>query len=105
MSDQKTQIVVVGGGAGGLELVRRLGSKYGRDKHDIILVDRALDYVTASKQKQVLDTVFGLNDATLVVVTEHPDVLERCARVVTLKNGEFVLVRDKNDKRGTDGEG
>ena len=32
----KTQIVVVGGGAGGLELVRRLGRK----DFDIILVER-----------------------------------------------------------------
>ena len=37
---RKTQIVVVGGGAGGLELVRRLGAKYGRKRHDIILVGR-----------------------------------------------------------------
>lgn len=36
----KTQIVVVGGGAAGLELVRRLGSRYGRKRHDIILVER-----------------------------------------------------------------
>lgn len=40
MAKQKTQIVVVGGGAGGLELVRRLGARYGRERHDIILVDR-----------------------------------------------------------------
>ena len=37
---QKTQIVVIGGGAGGLELVRRLGARFGRKRHDIILVDR-----------------------------------------------------------------
>lgn len=37
---KKTQIVVVGGGAGGLELVRRLGARFGRERHDIILVDR-----------------------------------------------------------------
>lgn len=37
---KKTQIVVVGGGAGGLELVRKLGAKYGRDEFDIILVER-----------------------------------------------------------------
>jgi NADH dehydrogenase len=36
----KTQIVVVGGGAGGLELVRRLGAKLGRDDFDIILIER-----------------------------------------------------------------
>jgi NADH dehydrogenase len=36
----KTQIVVVGGGAGGLELVRRLGSKLGQEAFDVILVDR-----------------------------------------------------------------
>lgn len=36
----KTQIVVVGGGAGGLELVRKLGAKLGRDNFDIILVER-----------------------------------------------------------------
>ncbi len=39
-STKKTQIVVVGGGAGGLELVRRLGAKFGRQNHDIILVDQ-----------------------------------------------------------------
>ena len=37
---KKTQIVVVGGGAGGLELVARLGAEFGRDAFDIILVDR-----------------------------------------------------------------
>jgi NADH dehydrogenase len=37
---RKTQIVVIGGGAGGLELVRKLGAKYGRKRHDIILVER-----------------------------------------------------------------
>lgn len=42
---RKTQIVVVGGGAGGLELVRRLGSKYGRRTHDIILVDQNLSHI------------------------------------------------------------
>jgi NADH dehydrogenase len=42
---KKTQIVVVGGGAGGLELVRRLGAKYGRKAHDIILVDRNLTHI------------------------------------------------------------
>jgi NADH dehydrogenase len=40
VSTRKTQIVVVGGGAGGLELVRRLGARFGRKKHDIILVER-----------------------------------------------------------------
>jgi NADH dehydrogenase len=42
---RKTQIVVVGGGAGGLELVRRLGAKYGRKAHDIILVDKNLTHI------------------------------------------------------------
>lgn len=35
----KTQIVIVGGGAAGLELATKLGRKYGRERHDIILVD------------------------------------------------------------------
>jgi len=41
----KRQIVVVGGGAGGLELVRRLGAKYGHKHHDIILVDQNLSHI------------------------------------------------------------
>ena len=40
MTRQKTQIVIVGGGAGGLELARKLGARYGRKNHDIVLVDR-----------------------------------------------------------------
>lgn len=36
---KKTQIVVIGGGAGGLELVKRLGQHFGRKQHDIILVE------------------------------------------------------------------
>ena len=41
----KTQIVVVGGGAGGLELVARLGARLGRKKFDIILIDRNRTHV------------------------------------------------------------
>ena len=37
---RKTQIVVVGGGAGGLELITKLGKALGRKDFDIILVDR-----------------------------------------------------------------
>ncbi|MEM1314238.1 MAG: NAD(P)/FAD-dependent oxidoreductase [Pseudomonadota bacterium] len=44
-ADRKTQIVVVGGGAGGLELARRLGARYGRERHDVILVDRNRTHV------------------------------------------------------------
>lgn len=36
----KTQIVVVGGGAGGLELVAKLGKTFGREEFDIILIER-----------------------------------------------------------------
>ena len=39
-ANKKTQIVVVGGGAGGLELVARLGKAFGRKDFDIILVER-----------------------------------------------------------------
>jgi len=37
---RKTQIVVVGGGAGGLELATRLGGRLGREQFDIILVEK-----------------------------------------------------------------
>ncbi len=45
LSEKKTQIVVVGGGAGGLELVRRLGAYYGREAFDIILVERSRTHI------------------------------------------------------------
>ena len=37
---RKTQIVIVGGGAGGLELAARLGAHFGRDDFDVILVEK-----------------------------------------------------------------
>ena len=37
---ETTRIVIVGGGAGGLELATRLGARLGRKHHDIVLVDR-----------------------------------------------------------------
>ncbi|MEX1251310.1 MAG: NAD(P)/FAD-dependent oxidoreductase [Hyphomonas sp.] len=40
MRGLKIQIVVVGGGAGGLQLAARLGARYGREKFDIILLER-----------------------------------------------------------------
>lgn len=45
MAGKKTQIVVVGGGAGGLGLVRKLGAKFGRKDHDIILVERNRSHI------------------------------------------------------------
>ena len=44
-TSRKTQIVIVGGGAAGLELARRLGARYGRRNHDIILVERNRTHV------------------------------------------------------------
>ncbi|WP_448586282.1 NAD(P)/FAD-dependent oxidoreductase [Thermaurantiacus sp.] len=45
MGDRKTQVVICGGGAGGLEVARRLGARYGRRAHDIILIDRSPTHV------------------------------------------------------------
>ncbi len=45
MAKKKTQIVVVGGGAAGLGLVRKLGAKYSRDTHDIILIEKNRTHV------------------------------------------------------------
>jgi NADH dehydrogenase len=42
---KKTQIVVVGGGAGGLPLVRKLGAHFGRERYDIILIDRSRSHI------------------------------------------------------------
>ncbi|KAB7646216.1 NAD(P)/FAD-dependent oxidoreductase [Polymorphobacter fuscus] len=42
---KKTQIVVVGGGAGGLELVTKLGANLSRQDFDIILVDRNATHI------------------------------------------------------------
>lgn len=41
----KTQIVVVGGGAGGLELATRLGAAFAREQFDIILVEKSPTHV------------------------------------------------------------
>ncbi|MBI1393880.1 MAG: FAD-dependent oxidoreductase [Alphaproteobacteria bacterium] len=40
MKAKKTQIVIVGGGAGGLELAARLGKKLGREAYDVILLEK-----------------------------------------------------------------
>jgi NADH dehydrogenase len=41
----KIQIVIVGGGAAGLELAAKLGARYGREKHDIILVEPSRTHI------------------------------------------------------------
>src|SRR3954468_6973582 len=38
--NRKTQIVVVGGGAAGLELVRKLGARFRPKRHEITLVEK-----------------------------------------------------------------
>ncbi len=45
MTQKKTQIVIVGGGAGGLELAARLGRRFGRTEFDIILLERNRTHV------------------------------------------------------------
>jgi NADH dehydrogenase len=42
---RKTQIVVVGGGAAGLELATRLGAHFGREHFDIILVEKSSTHI------------------------------------------------------------
>src|ERR1043166_6080805 len=51
--DRKTQIVVVGGGAGGLELATRLGGAFGRELFDIILVEQNRNHIWKPLLQQV----------------------------------------------------
>lgn len=44
-ASKKIQIVVVGGGAGGLELVTKLGRTFGREDYDIILLERNSSHI------------------------------------------------------------
>jgi NADH dehydrogenase len=44
MTSRRIRIVVVGGGAGGLELVKRLGAHLGR-QHDIVLVEKNATHI------------------------------------------------------------
>ncbi len=61
---RKTQIVIVGGGAGGLELARRLGAKFGRARHDIILVDKKPHpYLEAATARGVRSTPISTRSA------------------------------------------
>src|SRR5712675_2061889 len=59
---KKTQIVVVGGGAAGLELVTRLGRKYGRRGHRVTLVER---YPTHIWKPLLHEVAAGSLDANL----------------------------------------
>ena len=45
MAERKTQIVVVGGGAAGLGLVRKLAAKYSHETHDIVLIEKNRTHV------------------------------------------------------------
>jgi NADH:ubiquinone reductase (H+-translocating) len=45
MTEKKTQIVIVGGGAGGLELAAKLGRALGRKRHDIVLVEKSRTHI------------------------------------------------------------
>jgi len=59
---RKTQIVVVGGGAAGLELATRLGAHFGREQYDIILVEKNR---THSWKPLLHELAAGSLDATL----------------------------------------
>ena len=66
MPNRKTQIVVVGGRAGGLELVRKLGARYGRKAHDIIPIDRNLTQIW---KPLLYEVAVGSLDATRKAAT------------------------------------
>ena len=59
---RKTQIVIVGGGAGGLELATRLGAHFGREAFDIILVEKNRTHIW---KPLLLEVAAGSLDANL----------------------------------------
>jgi NADH dehydrogenase FAD-containing subunit len=67
--DRKTQIVVVGGGAGGLELVRKLGARYGRRRHDIILVEKSPTHVWKPLLHEVADRSTPISTRSAIAAT------------------------------------
>ena len=62
------QIVVVGGGAGGLELVTRLGDKLGRrGKADVTLVERARTHLWKPLLHEVAAGSMDLDDTSSTI--------------------------------------
>ncbi len=45
MAEKTIQVVVIGGGAGGLPLVRKLCAHFGRERYDTILIDRSRSHI------------------------------------------------------------
>ncbi|BAT58891.1 NADH dehydrogenase [Variibacter gotjawalensis] len=66
MADTKHRVVIVGGGAGGLELATRLGDKFGkRGRADITLVDRMRAHLWKPLLHQVAAGTMDLGDHEL----------------------------------------
>ena len=66
----------------------------------LIVLDGALDQLDQGDGHEPLTSMLFAPEApwTVVCITERPDLLARCARVVTLSHGE---VRDRRDDEGT----
>jgi NADH dehydrogenase len=58
---KKTQIVIVGGGAGGLELAARLGKRLGRRDFDVILLERSRTHIWKPLLHEVATGVLDAN--------------------------------------------
>ena len=69
------QIVIVGGGAGGLELATRLGNKLGkRRRAQITLIDRKRAHLWKPKLHEIAAGSMDLNIAIRTLVCSHGEV-------------------------------
>jgi ABC-type multidrug transport system fused ATPase/permease subunit len=58
----------------------------------LIILDGALDQIDQRDEQELADVLFAPDAPwTLICITERPDLLQRCTRVVRLEDGE---VRD-----------
>lgn len=65
----------------------------------LIILDGALDQIDQQDEQELAEVLFAADAPwTLICITERPDLLERCTRVVRLEDGE---VRDTTPKDAT----
>ena len=75
----------------GASLAYRLAARDGQYA-GLIILDGALDQIDQRDEQELADVLFAPDAPwTLICITERPDLLQRCTRVVRLEDGE---VRD-----------
>ena len=66
---------------------------------EILVLDEITNSLDKEMERDIIDTIYSIENKTIILVTHNEDILYGCDQVITIENGSVINKTSKNPSK------